>query len=218
MIFKTTNDLATMAYSVTKSGKPKKADCHTFIQQLATEQLSTSDIEQGLAKLYAYFMPPVPKKPKKETDWLLKAVATKDVRFYLEHLHSDGERLYATDGHRLHLFKTTDYPPGYYNAALNNIAVDHQYPDVNRVIREYSQWAHLNEIDYSDVVEISPCVTARRLKVNGKHIATINQQYWFDAISFLDEQSTLYFGNSPLEAIKIEDGDKLAVIMPLRES
>lgn len=82
------------------------------------------------------------------TDQLLfvsAAVRKKDAtREHMQHVYCDGQRIYATDGHRLHLYAPEVCPleEGYYainkrtKTVLQLLKIDEtmQYPDIDRVI------------------------------------------------------------------------------------
>lgn len=66
-----------------------------------------------LQALVLYFAPPVPARPKTAEQWVAKAAGTRDVRPWVNYLHSDGRHLYGTDGHRAHRC-LTKLPAGAY--------------------------------------------------------------------------------------------------------
>ncbi|MCK5020277.1 MAG: hypothetical protein KAS32_24775, partial [Candidatus Peribacteraceae bacterium] len=105
------NEIASMAYQL----KVKRKDVfYKLINLLAEGTEDPVNNDDFLATIYAYFLPPVSAKSKTPDLWVAKAMA-KDVRYYLNFVYSDGERLMATDGHRLHVLITDKYEPGYYD-------------------------------------------------------------------------------------------------------
>ena len=89
-----------------------------------------------LSSLLVYFAPAAAKKPKNLFDWVKKATATKDRRNYLNYVYSDGERIYASNGHIVLMVNTGQYDSGYYcpKTSIKDSTVDYQYPDITRVI------------------------------------------------------------------------------------
>lgn len=95
---------------------------------------------EELEALFKHFAPNISSKAAKTPEqWAAKAVAgPKDVRYYLQYLHSDGKHLYATDGHRIHWIPTT-LEAGFYDPkTLQPVKLDATYPNVLRVIPEHS--------------------------------------------------------------------------------
>jgi len=89
-----------------------------------------------LSSLLVYFAPAAPKKPKTLFDWVKKATAKKDVRNYLNYVYSDGERIYASNGHIVLMVNTGQYDSGYYcpKTSIKDSTVDYQYPDISRCV------------------------------------------------------------------------------------
>jgi len=170
-----------------------------------------------LAAMYAAFTPKHPAKPKTMEQWCWKAVAKKDVRHYLNFAYSDGRRLMATDGHRLHIWKTKKYTPGFYDSNMNMAhGTDFaKYPDVDRVIPLRTKVAK---------VAMPHELEVRHQQVNGKPVPVyvlddlvmINKELVDQALSGFDEPIIRF--DDATTAIKIEDGEigKTAVVMPMR--
>ena len=111
--------------------KPNKAQAFDIVLNVIESYGATDD---QLAKLYAFFMPPIT-KIKSPFHWLVKARGDKDVRYYLNHVYSDGKRLISTDGHRAHVFNEKR-PAGWYD---DNEQLVHKpdwatYPDIDSVL------------------------------------------------------------------------------------
>lgn len=120
-----------------KQKKINKAKAFQIINDLSEGKTEGDEIKilaSELATLYSFFLPPVPKKPKTPEEWVALALPKNDVRFYLNYRYSDGNRLMASDGHRLHVYKTDKYPVGFYDTAMNSVEVDGRYPEIDRVI------------------------------------------------------------------------------------
>lgn len=75
-----------------------------------------SDVAVDLAKLWAHFLPPTPKKARTAFDWCATAIAKNDTRrYYLNHVYVTDEHIVGTDGHSLHVAPNTEgLPAGYY--------------------------------------------------------------------------------------------------------
>ena len=111
------NEIAQLADTLPKSEYNKKAIYYTFREALRNNGQFD---KAGLASLYAYFMPSLPAKPKTSEQWVAMAMANKDVRYYLNYIYSDGNRIMATDGHRLHIVNKS-VAQGFYDKQMNNI-------------------------------------------------------------------------------------------------
>lgn len=88
--------------------------------------------------LYKYFMPKYKKrKAKSDLEWVAKAAASsdkKEIRRYFAYLYSDGNRICASNGYRLHITET-DLPEGYYcPITFNPVDCDASYPEIDRII------------------------------------------------------------------------------------
>ena len=170
--------------------------------------------EAEMAQLYAYFMPKTPAKPKTPEAWVALAMAKNDVREYLQFLYSDGKRLMATDGHRLHIVPT-ELPEGYYDKQLNKLEnIEYRYPEVDRVIPEnYSMTLdpkELKAIHYGTEDGKAPRVAWAFGEL------AINKPYLDQALLGFPMDQLIKHGGKD-KAILIEDGEgRLAVIMPVR--
>lgn len=127
----TRSELATHASNIRK---PKKIDIREMVARAAATGVALSDYE--LAQIYAYFVessaPAVVKSPD---DWIRKAIAKNDVRYYLNDLYSDGKRHIGTDGHRLHIHTPQQaLAAGWYDVDGVQIEITADYPAVDRVI------------------------------------------------------------------------------------
>ena len=97
-----------------------------------------------LEALYKYFMPALPKAVKRDWQWVSRVAASKDVRYYLKTLYSNGSRLMATDSHRLHIIPS-NMPAGYYHPkTLDPMDEAAKYPDVDRIINGRSDFEPLH--------------------------------------------------------------------------
>lgn len=123
----------TEVYSIaSRIPKIKRADAFDLVKRMVDGEPL---YDFHVAQLYSFFLPPIPAKCKTEGQWVARAVAKKDdPRKHLHYLYSDGSRLVATNGHRLHVWATDRYPAGYYDAALSPVNNQGEYPDIDRVI------------------------------------------------------------------------------------
>jgi len=111
--------------------KPSKSAAFYIVLSIVENYGAT---DEQLAQLYAFFLPPVA-KIKSPFDWLVKARGEKDVRYYLNHVYSDGKKTMATDGHRAHVINEKR-PAGWYddNDQLIQDPAWAKYPDVMAVL------------------------------------------------------------------------------------
>lgn len=169
------------------------------------------------ARLYKYFLPPVPRKPKNSVDWVRKFVPAKDVRFYLNYLYvSDTGEMQATNGHMLAVTANHGLSPGYYCAkSLNAADVNANYPQCDRVIDAID----LNPVD---LIRVKPDV------VQTKEGGFAYSYDWGDGRVILLKKYVDATLANPSSCVKMlakdavtgvyfefENGD-LAVVMPLR--
>lgn len=99
--------------------KPSKRDAQAAIRQLAEDH---PDLVPDLAPLYLYFMQArlsskaaLKRAQHSDWDWLRLALpAVSERRPYLHYIYSTGDRLVATDGHRIHTY-LAELTPGLYD-------------------------------------------------------------------------------------------------------
>ena len=143
----------------------------------------------------------------KNERWVAKAKASNDIRGYLNYLYSDGRRLMATDGHRLHLAPTT-LSAGYYNSELIPVDESAKYPDVVRVIPNKGKQC---------ICDMGSLVMDRRGKVELYQLPDggwINKRYWDQAVG--DQEAVVYVSASNgARRIDFDDG-RVAVVMGVR--
>ena len=207
--------------------KPTREQAQKMLLELWEQNPSTE-----LAKLYKWFEPTIPAKPKTAEQWVLKAVPKKDSRYYLlnRYRYSDGCTLVATDGHRIHLVRNMDYSTGYYDKSMNAVDCDARYPDFERVIpKDASEPMRLGDITLEPIITETKKGKFLKTSFKGKPVVAttkpldlykigevhVQAKYWNDAVSGLN-QGALVHMHSPVEGIKIIDGDRIAVIQPIR--
>jgi hypothetical protein len=199
------NKIAQLADNMNKSAYNKNAIYASFRDALTNDGQFN---ELAMAKLYAYFMPNTPAKPKTDEQWVALAKPTNDVRYYLNYLYSDGNRIMATDGHRLHILNKS-IEPGFYNKEMIKIEVDGKFPDVDRNIPECNKHMFFSEAklaDFEDNGKICPVY-----QIND---VTVNAAYMKKACSGFTDPVILY--SDKRHAIVIKDDNKMAVVMPMR--
>ena len=188
--------------------KPSKADIFSAIEHL----IEAADIEnprnnERLAKLYAFFMPPVT-KIKGPFHWLVKARGNKDVRYYLNYVYSDGKRLISTDGHRAHVVYGNERPAGWY--------------DDNEQLAHDPDWA-----TYPNIDAVLPCkgssftLDIKKLPIHTVDLKThlyvmsdgfgMNKKYIDEACGLSPEYKLIYFKKS--QRCKVLYDNAEAVIM-----
>lgn len=150
-----------------------------------------------------------------ETKFLLfvAAAASGDhTREALTYVYSDGGRIMATDGHRLHVYAPEEcLPAGYYEIIrktktevhLNSVELDLVYPDVDRVIPEA-----VNMVSATG----SPCgvyaAVIRAMPTN-----TLEFKY-FEA-AFPPELMDSYQVTDGVSPVMFQGGKVLSVVMPV---
>ncbi len=204
------NAIARIGESMANKEFSKAACFNAFKSALENDgQLNVMD----MAKLYRHFMPAIPAKPKTDFQWVALAMGNKDVRYYLNFVYSDGKRLMATDGHRLHLVYTDDYKPGFYDKAgtwLHDTDFA-KFPDVNRIIPETDKQIKL------DSMELNHDMTASKeyQRIYDFDEIRVCSKYLDQAIEY-QNTNTIHYLNKD-RAVVIRNNDKLAVVMPMRK-
>lgn len=89
--------------TLSHTNKPsKKKAFETILKRKQGEELTDYEIDE----LINYFSPRVT-KPKTALQWVAKAVAKKDCRYYLNHVCVEDGVAYGSDGHRIHYIDTS---------------------------------------------------------------------------------------------------------------
>lgn len=200
--------------------KPSRKQVFQSVQALIARHSYESDRQgaeaEALANLYAYFLPNKPKKAKNDLEWVSKAVAVQDVRYYLNYLHEAKGKLTATDGHRLHWIETVKDRGFMAPMTGDVVSCDGQFPEIDRVIPKLSP-THILRV--SELVKTSK---AHNNKLYQQYIfpngSMFNAKYVDDAVNGEDQ----FLWNPKADedvAIHISslDGVRNAVIMPIRK-
>lgn len=126
-----------IAAAAVKAGKITKREAQKVVKTLYLSA-ETNEERGMLAQLYQFFMPPRPRQPKTNFDWVSMAQSKKDkVNEFKRYAYVTEDWVMATDGHRLHRVPNKDgLTPGYYNRAGDFVhSPDHiLYPNVDRII------------------------------------------------------------------------------------
>lgn len=200
--------MTTLPTEAQREKKPTREQAQRYLLELWEQNPSIQ-----LAKLYKWFEPVTPAKPKTAEQWISKALAgRKDVRYYMQNMYSDGSTLVATDGHRLHLCRNLDYPAGYYDKSLNAIEDDTRYPDFARVIPKDAEPMRLGDITLEPITTMVKDKPLDLYKIGETHV---NAKYWNDAVSGMSQDAIVHV-TEPYNSIKLVDGDRLAIVMPVR--
>ena len=182
--------------------------------------------EQQLAALYSHFMPRSGKIPKTGEEWVIKARGKDDIRYYLNHVYSDGNRLIATDGHRVHIM-VKSLEPGFYDDNLQKVHdTDYgKFPEIDRVIpsrkgKERNFKSIMDEA-LADIKFVQGGNPNRRGDLEavslGGNGGYVNRQYFEEAMSGFDEDEKIrVYQQLKNTAVKLTQGDRLAVIMPIK--
>jgi len=227
----TKTTLSEVAKQAIGAKKPTKADAHLIIQDLI--QSNALSLRDAVA-LYTYFRPPIPKKAKTDMDWVAKAIGKGDVRAYLNYLYSTGDRIAATDGHRLHIIKNPDekkYPEGSYLDVSGVVVSDvedfgFKYPNIDRVIPPEDNQEEVDTQEVEQVMarhnpdsKLAEAVTLLPLpvEINGMRQVACSTKYFLDATNQLEEGYRLFVGLGDITPIiRVVHGNRTAIIMPLR--
>jgi len=211
------HSVPTLAANMPTHMRNKKA-CFNIIKDMVNSPQSPPST-MALAALYSHFMPAPPARPKTAEEWVLKAVAKQDVRFYLQWANAHSSMIRCTDGHRIHA-APTKRKDGYYDTALSAIEESPTFPDIERVIpTSKGQF----EIDLSDLKAFEVRVTElngkdmNALILDPKTLMAVGLKYLRDALSNPSPLVSAKIKNdasTPLH-LTFEDGS-FAVIMGVR--
>jgi len=176
-------------------------------------------LDELRAIIYRHCSGPRAAKAKTLEKWVSLAVDENDVREVLQYVYSDGERIVGTNGHCMHIWKTTKYDPGYYKpgAKLEKVHdVDwKEYYNVDRLIDGYRGEGECAK----DLVRVagdkngSACrpydvymYDEGQAAVNADYLEAVLQRFPSGEFTYKDK----------LSSIKFEEGDLLALVMPVR--
>jgi hypothetical protein len=207
------NTVATLASDLPKL---KKADVFEALLKLIENDTNEGNAPT-FAYLYSQFQPARTAKPKNVFQWVAKAMAKKDVRFYLNYVYIDDEYVVATDGHRLHLTPNNELlAQGHYDRNENKIDIDEKFANYKRVIQfdgvEYHNAKYITKtVIHNTGDKLGDCY---EMRIGDKTLA-VTKKYFDDAVSFFKDEKH-WLGVADNGSLQIKHGDKLAVIMPRR--
>lgn len=197
--------------------KPNRKQAFEEVNHLIAKMGDDQRCNDALATLYSYFLPNAPKQAKTDLEWISKAVGKMDVRNYLNYLYCDGNKLVATDGHRLHWMESVPYHEGFY-VPVTGEAIEDQgtYPNVERVIPTRQA---------NTLIKISELIVDSSEIANGRPFAVYQfpNGSWFQA-QFIDEafngEDEMLWNPETEENqsihLQTKDGKRNAVVMPMR--
>ena len=110
----------------------------------------------------------------------------------LEHIYSTGQKIVATDGHRLHIYTPTECPleAGYYQVIkktkteiiLNPVELDQEYPDFERITPDREGKKDFTLYQYDNGRTAAPNLESKYAEViRALPSGTINIKYFQDA-------------------------------------
>jgi len=193
------------AIAASLHNKPNKGALFDIVEKLiASGEMEDND----LAILYRFFMPTVG-RIKNPFHWLVKAHGNKDVRFYLNHVYSDGARLLSTDGHRLHVINEVK-PAGWYddNKVLVHEPSWAKYPDIEKIMPTGNR----EEIKLSEIeINVLDEKTTVYLMSNE---AGMNKKYVDEACALSDDHTIIFFPERRMLKVAYDNG--FALVMGMR--
>lgn len=210
-----TMNIATLANKVSKISK---RELLALLESTYNEQQDHT-IQRTLATIYKAIAPTVSTgtAAKDDWSWVCQAMAKKDIRYYLNYVYCDGDRIICTDGHRMHTVPNTfGLEPGYYDKRKNRVTdIDARYPNIDRVIpciteRKFIEF-NLSELEIRQAGKIEACLVPDH---DYKPAIGIDSKYLKQAVAGMEQASA--YVRTAMDSIRIENGDRLAVIMPLR--
>ena len=210
------------------SKKPGKRDAQILVRELADALPAEIWREHGesLAQLYTFFMPPKPKTARTAFEWVaLAAAGPKEFsRPFLAYVMVEPHRIYATDGHRMHVAPNDDglapgayLPNGDFFATRDEFTSDvGHYPEIDRVIPSAHEWRQEVDLDELPIGEVRGTVC--REVPGGTWTGFFNRKYFDEAAQGMGKlclQSKGHESAMLLTSINSADG-RFAVIMPIR--
>ena len=205
---------------IVNSNAPKmtKAKCFIELKKLidVLPEETDQDIQRILGTLYQHFLPPTPKKPKTREQWVQLAKGNNDVRYYLNYVYSNGENLVATDGHRVHIMKDTPLTKGCYDADMQFMDDNWNFPDYERLLLTgaVETQTSTKAVMLSNTVEADPAhpKTGERVVI---HDTLFNLRYVQDALALFDDDQTVMY-NIVDNKLQIEDEASVSIVMATR--
>jgi len=206
--------------AVTTQKKPTKNEAFNLMRKLADKL--PDDHEQDLIRLFQFFTPATPAKPKSIEQWVAKFAGVRDPRYYLNAIYVEDGTMVASGGYYLATI-TTEWENGWYDPkTLAPLPSGHTYH------WKYPNWQMPN-IDTMSVcapVDLSTIETAPT-ELNKKPATAIklvsqyeqasvwvNLEFYKKVISF-DPSGIWYVRDNETAAIYKTDA-ATAILMPVR--
>ena len=215
-----TTNIATLANSLGKLGKLNKKQLLALVERTYNDQ-NDPELKRVMAVIYKSIAPSVAigKAEKDNWAWVCQAMAKNDVRFYLNYVYCNGIRVICTDGHRMHTVPNTfGLVPGYYDKQQNQVTdIDARYPDIDRIIpaKDTRELVYFN----LEECEIKPAGKSQAVIIperNGAGNVGIDEKYLKQAVAGMHQARAYAWVGSPSDSIMVHNGDRLAVVMPMR--
>ena len=223
-------DMNTQTIAAQAQNKRKMSKNSTFLELLTViDYIDESTVSIGardaLVNLYCYFSAePAAKKVRTAFEWVRKAQAIEDVRYYLNGVYVDDDYITATDGHRLHRVNNNGLGSGYYdsNAVKYASADDVRFPNVEQLFKPVGDvWVDVSfeysKLPVTDKINSKGKIN-KRVRIGGHHY---QKRYIDDMLSFyphdqvtikIDKDGKLWFSWT------LEDGREAeALVMPIRD-
>ena len=188
--------------------KPSKKDCLKILKEMA---VLYPDSMHEFAKLYTYFMPGIPIKPKTVFQWVAKAVSNpKYCKELLKLVYIDKENIVATDDYRLHVAPNSDnLEPGYYCPKTSDYLYPldkYDYPDYKKLLSNVE--GHSIQVKTTTLKEVNQII---RVCLNEG--PEVNKKYLDDALCFCE--GNIFYGKNENNLVKVITPKGIAIIMPM---
>lgn len=210
---------------------PSKKKVQRIVEQIAeNEKFITNDI----VRLYAYFngRPKPPKKAKTVFDWVARAVGDQKDPFrrHLSLVMVEENRIYATDGRRLHMCANVDnMKPGRYRVdgtffcELDDTSAAGHFPNTDRVIPDQNS-IKTTWIETPSELSATPGINATSIEIEiacEKSTIIFDRRYLEDTV-FKNERIEIS-AVATNKAVRIiprgvpAEYNMIAVVMPMRD-
>ena len=220
LVMETMQSITNIAANIIRNKKPTKKECFGTVEKAIQSGNSLSDYD--LAKLYAYFMPNLPKKAKSIEEWVAKALPKKhDDRLWTNYIQVSQtfSVMFATNGHRLHVKRNPSIDPGAYDKAYNKITNDYAIFNLgNSTFNDIINKTYANERTFY-VHELDVVTVGKYHAYKFKFGLYLNKQYLDEALNGESKFKIEYNDNESQVKITTDflgRNDAFAIIMPIR--
>lgn len=167
--------------------KANKKSAYAMAEQLKLGETLTPE---QVDSLLLYFAPSIPKKAATAMQWVAKAVAIKDVRYYLTYIRVQDGFAYGTDGNRIHK-AAVELPEGWYcpKTLVRLEGVDAKYPEIERLLTRTNNKIYNQSLDtmVKGISNKIPYLLTEKLDVG------VDALFIADAVNGLNEKVILEF-------------------------